>query len=209
MTEPLSRRKALGTVAAAGAAALFTAGTAKAATAGMTRSATTGSTTTEAAGAAKTGTAEATRSASAQRAAVPSGVYAITRPRDQLLTLDNPDGPVIVLPPVGQPGVQEWEVRSLPNGNVTLRNLREGTFAGYEGDPYPNRPVIGRRTPTEWALRQSAVPFAFHVVVPGGPVDGVELVLDLSLLLIYPPRTALRPIEPTNQGQTWRFEYHE
>lgn len=209
MTEPLSRRRALGTVAAAGVATLFTAGAAKAATAGTTRSATTGSTTTETAGAAKTGAAGATRSAAAQRAAVPSGVYAITKPRDQLLTLDDPTGPVIVLPPAGQPGIQEWEVRSLPNGNVTLRNLRQGTYASYEGDPYPNRLVTGRPTPTEWVLRQSAEPFAFHVVVPGGPVDGVELVLDLSLLLIYPPRAALRPYEPSNQRQAWRFEYHE
>lgn len=188
MTEPLSRRQALGSVAAAGVAALFTAGAAKAAT--------------PAAG-------DAPFSARNARAVVPSGVYSISKPQDQLLTLERSEGPVVVLPPVGQPGIQEWEVRSLPNGNVTLRNLERGTYAGFEGAPHVNTPVVGRPEPTEWVLRQSAEPFAFHVVVPGGPVDGAELVLDLSLLLIYPPRTALRPWDPYDQRQTWRFTFHE
>lgn len=187
----------LGTAAAAGAAALFSAGAAKAATTRPPDPMPMG-----ASGAAKP-------SAGTLRAPVPPGVYAISKPRDQLLTLEAPEGPVIVLPPIGEPGVQEWSLRSLSNGNVTLQNLREGTYAGYEGAPQVNKPVVGRPTPTEWVLRQSAEPFAFHVVVPGGPIDGIELALDLSLLLIYPPRTALRPYRPEDQRQAWRFEFHE
>lgn len=187
----------LGTAAAAGAAALFSTGTAKAATAATTKAAG-----TDPAGAARS-------SDRARRAPVPPGVYAITKPHDRLLTLDDREGPVIVLPPDGEPGFQEWQLESLSNGNVTLRNLRHGTYASYEGDPSVNKLVVGRPTPTEWALYQSAEPRRFHVVVPGGPIDGTELALDLSLLLIYPPRTALRPLRLDDRDQAWGFQFHE
>ncbi|MFJ9949696.1 hypothetical protein [Kitasatospora sp. NPDC091207] len=47
------------------------------------------------------------------------------------------------------------------------------------------------------------------MVVPGGPIDGVELALDLSLLRIFPPRLALRPLAVNDQRQAWKFEFHE
>ncbi|MEU5158752.1 hypothetical protein AB0G74_03970 [Streptomyces sp. NPDC020875] len=187
MTEPMSRRRLLGATAAAGAAALLAAGTAAAAT---------------------TAAARATGPA-ARRAPAPDGVYAIGRPEEELLTLLEPRDSVVVLHPVGQPGDQEWQLRTLANGNVTLRNLRRNTYAGYEGDPRRGRFVVGTDRPVEWSLRQSAEPYTFHVVVPGGPVDGAELALDLSPLLIYPPRTALAELRPYDVRQAWRFHFHE
>ncbi|MFI6444629.1 hypothetical protein [Kitasatospora sp. NPDC050543] len=146
-------------------------------------------------------------------APVPNGVYSISRPNEQLLTLEGgseqPGTPAIVLPPTGQPGEQEWQVEHLPNGNVTIRNLRSETFLGFEGDPKPNSQVAGFPEPREWVLYQSAEPFTFHVVVPGGPVDGDELAMDLSLLRIFPPRVALRPLDVNELRQAWRFEFHE
>jgi hypothetical protein len=49
----------------------------------------------------------------------------------------------------------------------------------------------------------------FHVVVPGGPVDGLELAADLGLLRIFPPMTALHPLDSENLDQALRFEFHE
>ncbi|MDH6128563.1 hypothetical protein [Kitasatospora sp. GP82] len=142
-------------------------------------------------------------------APVPNGVYAISRPHEQLLSLLEPKEPVFILPPTGNPGEQEWQVEGLDNGNVTIRNLKHQTFLGYDGEPEVNKTITGRREPREWALYQSAEPFTFHIVVPGGPIDGHELALDFSLLKIFPPRVALRPLDVSDQRQAWRLQFHE
>ncbi|KJY24378.1 hypothetical protein VR46_42485 [Streptomyces sp. NRRL S-444] len=144
----------------------------------------------------------------------------MTRPREQLLTLldgaSEPKTPVVLLPPTGNPGEQEWQLEKLSNGNCTIRNgictirnLRSETYVSYDGDPETNKPVVGYPEPREWALYQSDQPHTFHVVVPGGPVDGVELALDLSLLRIFPPRIALRPLDVSDRSQAWTFEFME
>ncbi|WP_371501130.1 hypothetical protein OG871_30060 [Kitasatospora sp. NBC_00374] len=142
-------------------------------------------------------------------APIPNGPYGIAKRNEQFLTLQEEKAPAVVLPPTGQPGEQEWHVEGLPNGNVTIRNLRQETFLSFDGVPEVNKMLRGSSQATEWQLRQSAEPRMFHIVVPGGPVDGVELTVDLSLLRIFPPMTALRPLEPTNIGQAWMFEFHE
>ncbi|MFE3110066.1 hypothetical protein ACFXKJ_26165 [Kitasatospora indigofera] len=142
-------------------------------------------------------------------APIPNGPYGIAKRGEQLLTLNDSKAPAVVLPPTGQPGEQEWHVESLSNGNVTIRNLRHETYLSFDGVPEINKMLRGSSQATEWQLRQSAEPQTFHVVVPGGPVDGVELAVDLSLLRIFPPMTALRPLEPERLDQAWRFEFHE
>ncbi|MRH89637.1 hypothetical protein GFY24_19680 [Nocardia sp. SYP-A9097] len=144
-------------------------------------------------------------------AQIPVGVYAISRPNEQLITVLDNELPTMAmaLPPTGQPGEQEWVVEEQPNGNVTLRNLRNMGYLGVDDDPQVNLPVLGLGKQWEWALYQSAMPFAFHIVVPGGPIDGTELALDFSLLRIYPPRLALRPLDVNNPWQAWRFQFHE
>ncbi|WP_405851200.1 hypothetical protein OG361_00225 [Streptomyces sp. NBC_00090] len=142
-------------------------------------------------------------------APIPTGPYGIAKHGEQYLTLQDEKAPAVVLPPTGEPGEQEWHVESLSNGNVTIKNLRHETYLSFDGVPEINKMLRGSSQATEWQLRQSAEPHTFHVVVPGGPVDGVELAADLSLLRIFPPMTALRPLDPNNLGQTWRFEFHE
>ncbi|MFD7983225.1 hypothetical protein ACFV4M_07585 [Kitasatospora indigofera] len=142
-------------------------------------------------------------------APIPNGPYGIAKRGEQLLTLNDSKAPAVVLPPTGQPGEQEWHVEGLSNGNVTIKNLRHETYLSFDGVPEINKMLRGSSQATEWQLRQSAEPQTFHVVVPGGPVDGVELAVDLSLLRIFPPMTALRPLEPERLDQAWRFEFHE
>ena len=141
---------------------------------------------------------------------VPNGTYAITRPGEQMLTMEGgssePKTPVVLLPPTGNPGEQEWQLEKLGNGNCTMRNLRSGTYLSFDSDPEANKPVAGFPEAREWALYQSAQPGIFHIVVPGGPVDGQELALDLSLLRIFPPRLALRPLDVGNARQAWMFQ---
>lgn len=139
----------------------------------------------------------------------PNGVFSITKQREQFLTLNGAKEPAVVLPPTGRPGDQEWHVESLSNGNVTIKNLRHETYLSYDGVAEVNKMLRGSSQATEWRLQQSAEPFMFHVVVPGGPIDGYELAADLSLLRIFPPMTALRPLEVDNPGQAWRFTFHE
>ncbi|GGO93122.1 RICIN domain-containing protein [Wenjunlia tyrosinilytica] len=146
-------------------------------------------------------------------APVPNGLYTIARPGEQLLTLEGgsaePKTPALLLPPTGSPGEQEWSLEGLTNGNCTIRNLKSGTYLGFDGDPEVNKPVGGFTEPCEWALYQSSQPRTFHLVVPGGPVDGEELAVDLSLLRIFPPRIALRPLDVANARQAWMFQFVE
>ncbi|MET8133114.1 hypothetical protein ABZ153_17470 [Streptomyces sp. NPDC006290] len=144
---------------------------------------------------------------------VPNGIFAITRAGEQLLTMmggsSEPKTPVVLLPPTGNPGEQEWQLENLDNGNCTMRNLGSQTYLSFDADPEINKPIGGFPEPCEWALYQSAQPHTFHVVVPGGPVDGQELALDLSLLRIFPPRLALRPLDVNDARQAWRFQFME
>ncbi|WP_405386284.1 hypothetical protein OG596_01635 [Streptomyces sp. NBC_01102] len=142
-------------------------------------------------------------------AQIPNGAYSIAKRNEQNLTLHDAKAPAVILPPTGQPGEQEWHVETLPNGNVTIKNLRHDTYLSYDGLPEVNNMLRGSSQATEWRLQQAAEPFAFHIVVPGGPVDATELAADLSLLRIFPPMTALRPLEPNDLGQAWRFGFHE
>ncbi|WP_328958760.1 hypothetical protein [Kitasatospora purpeofusca] len=142
-------------------------------------------------------------------APVPNGVYAIAKQYEQLITLLEPKDLAVLLPPTGQPGDQEWQIEGRDDGNVTIRNLRHQTFLTYDNDPNLNEMIMGSTEPRPWALYQAAQPFTFHVVVPGGPIEGVELALDLSLLRIFPPRLALRPLDVNDQRQAWKFEFHE
>ncbi|MER6362329.1 hypothetical protein [Kitasatospora sp. NPDC001527] len=142
-------------------------------------------------------------------APVNNGVYAIAKPDEQLLTLQAAKEFVVVLTPTGEPGEQEWEVTGRDNGNVVIRNLRHDAYIGLDGPPKVDRQVRGTTEAFEWALYQAADRFSFHVVLPGGPVGGRELALDLSVLDIFPQRTALRPLEVQDQRQAWLFQFHE
>ncbi|KJY28307.1 hypothetical protein, partial [Streptomyces sp. NRRL S-495] len=128
-----------------------------------------------------------------------------TKPNEQLITLMEPKDLAMLLPPTGEPGQQEWQVEGLADGNVTIKNLRHGTYLTYDSDPNINEMIMGSTEPRPWALYQASEPFAFHIVVPGGPIEGYELALDLSLLRIFPPRLALRPLEVNDRRQAWKF----
>ena len=142
-------------------------------------------------------------------APIPNGVYAITKRDEQLITLMEPKDLALLLPPTGNPGEQEWEVEGRSDGTILIKNLRHGTFLTYDNDPNVNEMIMGSTEPRPWALYQAAEPQTFHIVVPGGPIDGYELALDMSLLRIFPPRLALRPLEVADQRQAWRFESHQ
>lgn len=141
---------------------------------------------------------------------VPNGTWVITRPGEQMLTMEGgvsePKTPVVLLPPTGSPGEQEWQLENLGNGNCVMRNVSSGTYLSFDTDPEVNKPVAGFPEAREWVLYQGERPHAFHIVVPGGPVDGYELALDLGLLRIFPPRLALRPLEIGNARQAWMFQ---
>ncbi|MFI9052834.1 RICIN domain-containing protein [Streptomyces sp. NPDC053427] len=145
-------------------------------------------------------------------APVPNGRYTVTRPNEQMLTLRDGDSapgtPAVILPPTGNPGEQEWEVQAAGNGTCTIRNLGSGTYLGYDGGAEANKPVGGYATACEWALLPNGEDSTFHLVVPGDPVDGQELALDTSLLRIFPPRTAIRPLDISDRGQAWYFRFH-
>ncbi|QIY93934.2 hypothetical protein HEP87_07410 [Streptomyces sp. S1D4-11] len=98
-------------------------------------------------------------------------------------------------------------MEELSNDSCTIRNLRSETYLSFDGDPEMNKPVVGYPEPCEWTLYQSSQPHTFHVIVPGSPVGCQELALDPSLLKIFPPRTALRPLDLDDRRQAWTFQF--
>lgn len=139
-------------------------------------------------------------------APIPNGVYAITKQYEQLITLMEPKDLAVLLPPTGEPGQQEWEVEGRSDGTILIKNLQHGTYLTYDNDPNINEMIMGSTEPRPWAIYPAGQPFTFHIVVPGGPIDGYELALDMSMLRIFPPRLALRPLDVNDQRQAWRFE---
>ncbi|WP_210588316.1 RICIN domain-containing protein [Streptomyces sp. GESEQ-35] len=163
MTErSISRRGALGTVAALGLTALLPA-------------------------------ASPARAAASLR----NGLYTISRFQRQLLTLDEAEGAVVILPP-NAGGGQAWEVETLANGHTTIRNVKEGSYLGYAVSREINQPVMGNAVPVQWSLHEAV--YGYHVVVPD-----TELALDTSPLLIHPPRTDLTALRSQDPAQIWQF----
>ncbi|MEV6169438.1 hypothetical protein AB0L99_14580 [Streptomyces sp. NPDC051954] len=139
------------------------------------------------------------QAASPARAAAPlrNGLYTISRYRRQLLTLEEAEGAVVILPP-NSGGGQAWEVETLANGHTTIRNVKEGSYLGYGGSRQAYQPVVGNAVPVEWSLHEAV--YGYHVVVPG-----TALALDGSRLLIHPPRTDLTALRSQDPAQVWQF----
>ncbi|KDQ14072.1 hypothetical protein BOTBODRAFT_175176 [Botryobasidium botryosum FD-172 SS1] len=142
---------------------------------------------------------------------IPNGLYTIGKYEpSQLITLLSDDKMAVFLPPIGNPGEREWVVQRSRDGAHTIEHPKSGKYLSFEGDPEVNKPIIVADQPKEWELRQSARPQTFHLVVPGGPVQGdQELALDLSLLRIFPPQLALRPLNQSNDREAWHFQSRE
>jgi len=158
-------------------------------------------------------------------AGIPEGVYTIRRPRigGPLLTiLPGSEGPitsVVQLPqkdaaPAQQEGQWEaeqvedqlWEVRRVDTrGSVTIKNLRNGGYMSFEGEPVnvPNLEIRTFPEPRLWLLMPAGGPNTFYIFAPG-----TDLLIDNSFLLILPARTALRPKREDSE-QDWEFRKHE
>ncbi|KIJ46552.1 hypothetical protein M422DRAFT_250154 [Sphaerobolus stellatus SS14] len=140
---------------------------------------------------------------------VQDGVYnLLVLGTQQALTLP-PNGP----PPFGAAAhlPPQWTIKGLSNGNVTIQRGDEGLYLGYQSDqpriPRINAFCIGVKNPVEWQLRQGPEENTFQVVIPGGPLpdEGVEACLDHALIMIFPPPTALRPLNSGNGTIQWTF----
>ncbi|MEU2366736.1 hypothetical protein ABZ616_39330 [Streptomyces noursei] len=116
------------------------------------------------------------------------------------------DAMVIVMSEGDEKG-RRWVLEPTDHGTCTLRNQKTGTYLTFEGEPHVNKPGCTGDA-REWELRAFSGPLMgnFHLVVPGGQVEGEELVFDASALRIFPPQTALRPIRPSDMAQTWMLK---
>ncbi|KAK9761549.1 hypothetical protein K7432_013474 [Basidiobolus ranarum] len=142
--------------------------------------------------------------------AVPNGVYSIVRPQSQLITAQegSPTSPASLLPPTGNPGEQEFEISRNLDGTVSIQNIRSRLYLSSKN--VVNSLITLETQPKSWILSPGIGPSNYVIRLPGGPVDGQILVIDISLLRIFPPRLALRPFSPENvQRQQFRFERHE
>ncbi|KDQ12668.1 carbohydrate-binding module family 13 protein [Botryobasidium botryosum FD-172 SS1] len=141
---------------------------------------------------------------------IPNVLYHIQKPGGSFIAfLGAAEGAPAVLLPASSPKDQEWRAQRSPDGGYTFKNAQTGKFLGFKGPPHVNEPIIATDEPKGWELRQSNEPSTFFLVVPGGPVDGDELIVDLSTILIEPPRLALRPWHSDNNTAAWQLQPSE
>ncbi|MFJ6677170.1 hypothetical protein ACIQMJ_39225 [Actinosynnema sp. NPDC091369] len=141
--------------------------------------------------------------------AVHDGVYGAAFYGDEnaLLTDESgaPGTPVVLRPPLGGPGYQEWAVDSGGAGTCTIRNLRSGLYLAPAAEVRPHQLVLVDTHPFEWQVRISSQ--ADRVVISAPLPDG-ELRLDQSPLLIHPPYVDLQQPKPYG-AQEWQLTWHE
>ncbi|MEY9860579.1 hypothetical protein ABH935_006216 [Catenulispora sp. GAS73] len=144
-------------------------------------------------------------------APVPDGVY---RFQDQLGFLSvqapAPGSPVLVTPDPGGYGPPPvWQIRNNDDGTVMIRAaFGPPLFLGYPGAPQPMMPVIASPEPTRWELRPGFDDEHIVIAVPANltPDDEDGLVVDLGLMRMFPPRTALMTSQPDNPAQNWYLD---
>ncbi|MFE9751111.1 hypothetical protein ACFYOT_39915 [Saccharothrix saharensis] len=142
--------------------------------------------------------------------AVNDGVYgaAFYGDEDALLTDESGEAgtPVVLRPPLGEPGYQEWAIDSSGDDTCTIRNVRSGHYLTPAAAAVrPHQLVLVDTRPFEWQVRISSQ--ADRVFISAPLPDG-ELRLDQAPLLINPPHVDLQ--EPRPYGaQEWQLIWHE
>ncbi|KAF9170008.1 hypothetical protein BGX21_008861 [Mortierella sp. AD011] len=131
---------------------------------------------------------------------ISNGIYIISGPLGQLAD----SGTVVTVLPEQQ-DAPRWKVEEMSNGFVYISNPESGKYLSYH-DPHDEARIILDVDPKEWQLRQGQEPNSYKIVAPGGPVDGFELAIDVSRILIFPPLAALRSYE---YAQPWSFVSQE
>ncbi|KAG8787334.1 hypothetical protein FRC12_015679 [Ceratobasidium sp. 428] len=143
----------------------------------------------------------------------PDGPYAIIKSPppnspEQYLTQEGNESraPILILPPSGAPGQQEWHVSRGEQGGITLRNIQSGKFIGYEGSPDVNQRIVAVDRLMEFIPMRvpGREPNLFILGVP----ERNDLVVDQPLTRDFPPQAVLAERDP-QRDQAWRFEFHE
>lgn len=160
-------------------------------------------------GAAAALTAAPTAAATPSRAMVPDGVYGITLGGDEnarLTFLSAQEGsPTVLLPQIGLPGHQEWQLVRDSRTSQLIRNINSGLYLTLGGRPPQNhRKIVASPYPFSWSVRTGSTP---DRVTISATMDGVFR-LDKSPLPIYPPRVDLQ--DPRDDlSQEWQLTLHE
>ncbi|KAF8481651.1 hypothetical protein DFH94DRAFT_403567 [Russula ochroleuca] len=138
------------------------------------------------------------------------GLYTISKNQTTLATLQSvqPGTDIVLLPSSAHEAPdQRWEIKRTSKGTYTITN--QEISLSYEGEPERRKRIRGYPDDREWSLYKAADPFSYHVVVPGGPIDGQELAFDVSPLRIFPPLTDLNYLNVEDQKQAWVFTREE
>ncbi|KAF9897543.1 hypothetical protein BX616_005387 [Lobosporangium transversale] len=137
---------------------------------------------------------------------LPDGLYRIWQ-QEPTSTLScyfpEAESPVVLLPQEeGEeaPKTQKWELKNNPdNGTVTFCHCDTGLFLSSKGADQ-HAPVILGNEEQEWVLEEGSKSGQFFIHHPSGS-DKTNL--DLSMLLIYPPRVVVMQRRPESE---WSFE---
>ncbi|MFF9478144.1 RICIN domain-containing protein [Streptomyces sp. NPDC014733] len=132
---------------------------------------------------------------------VVDGVYTLGQRGQRVTEPDgDPDAHATLVPPAAQPDTQRWEIRCDDGGDCTLSNVRSGAFLGHRGGPAAHEPVTTRTEPTAWHLDPAGAPGTYRLLA----AKDRNYALDLSPLLIYPPRLELNTAGG-NSSQVWEI----
>ncbi|WP_399087274.1 RICIN domain-containing protein [Streptomyces sp. BBFR2] len=134
-------------------------------------------------------------------APVADGVYTLGQ-RGQLVT--QPDGDAAahatLVPPAERPATQRWRVRCDDHGGCTFRNADSGAYLGHRDGPSAHAPVAAQQAPVAWRLAPTGTPGTYRLLTAEDP----HYALDISPLLIYPPRLDLNTANG-NSSQQWEI----
>ncbi|KAG9083895.1 hypothetical protein FS749_005649 [Ceratobasidium sp. UAMH 11750] len=135
---------------------------------------------------------------------LPNTPCTISQRNESLLTMEGEDMGlnVIIVPPTGNPGEQEWTVEHQSENTVRIRNVKHGKYIGV-GEAVMNSRVVPTSGPFNWTLEEESGQYCYRICVEGQ--GGEKLYLEFSMLRIYPPQCALLPHNLAGEPWTFRF----
>ncbi|KAG0284796.1 hypothetical protein BGZ96_010872, partial [Linnemannia gamsii] len=131
----------------------------------------------------------------------PEGLYQVELGQLLLTDIDGEPNKIAHLKPEDGSPAQLWRLAHEEEGRFTLRNEKSDLYLSFHGDPEPNKLLTVSRKPSSWKASRAGDRLFIESV---DRYEGEHLLVDVSHLLVWPPRVVLQWPRKTDD-QTWSF----